>query len=194
MRGVEPKHVLALRNSRAKTPANANNLIRALSSLFIWSMPRGWRGDNPCRIIPKLKIGDGYAPWPWEEIEHFAKHARPDLWHAAALALYSGQRLSDVLKVKWSDINNNQNLGAAGQDRQVPLDTDPPQARWHPRRAAARQHLCADQQPARTPRQGRAETLAASPAPPRRRNHRRACPGRWTASRPPGRTSSTARS
>ena len=28
--------------------------------------------------------------------------------HAAALAQYSGQRLSDVLKVKWGDINNGQ--------------------------------------------------------------------------------------
>jgi len=124
VRGVEPKHVLALRDTRAKTPANANNLIRALSSLFIWAMPRGWRGDNPCRIIPKLKIGDGYAPWPWEEIEHFAKHARPDLWHAAALALYSGQRLSDALKVKWSDINNGQisvRQGKTGKFLWIPI-------------------------------------------------------------------------
>lgn len=106
VRGVEPKHVLALRDSRAKTPANANNLIRALSSLLAWAVPRGWRENNPCHAIHKLKIGEGYAPWPWEAIEYFAVHARPDLWHAAALALFSGQRLSDVLKVKWSDISD----------------------------------------------------------------------------------------
>ena len=104
--GIEPKHVLALRDSRARTPANANNLVRSLSSLLGWSVPRGWRQDNPCRGIRMLKIGEGYAPWPWQAIEHFAKHARPDLWHAAALALFSGQRLSDVLKVKWSDIRD----------------------------------------------------------------------------------------
>ena len=45
-----------------------------------------------------------YAPWSWDAIEHFEQKARKDLWHAAALALYSGQRLSDVLRVKWSDI------------------------------------------------------------------------------------------
>jgi integrase len=103
--GVEPKHVLALRDTRAKTPANANNLIRALSSVLGWAVPRGWRLDNPCLAIPKLKIGEGYAPWPWDAIEYFAQHARSHLWHAAALALFSGQRLSDVLKVKWSDIS-----------------------------------------------------------------------------------------
>lgn len=39
-------------------------------------------------------------------IEHLAANARRDLWHAAALALFSRQRLSDVLKVKWSDISD----------------------------------------------------------------------------------------
>ena len=48
-----------------------------------------------------------YPPWPWDAIEHFATHARAGLWQAAALALFSGQRLADVLKVKWSDIENS---------------------------------------------------------------------------------------
>ena len=30
--------------------------------------------------------------------------ARRDIWHAAALALYTGQRMSDVLAMRWSDI------------------------------------------------------------------------------------------
>jgi hypothetical protein len=66
--GVEPKHVVKLRDSRASTPADANNLLRVLSALFTWGALRGWRGDNPCRLVPKLKIGDGWAPWPWDAI------------------------------------------------------------------------------------------------------------------------------
>lgn len=103
---MQPKHILALRDTHKTTPANANNLLRSLSALLAWSVPRGWRDDNPCRGIKKLRIGDGYAPWPWDAIEHFAQHARPDLWHAGALALYSGQRLSDVLRMKWNDIHD----------------------------------------------------------------------------------------
>jgi integrase len=102
--GVEPRHVVKLRDSRASTPADANNLLRALSALFTWCALRGWRTDNPCRVVPKLKIGGGWAPWPWEAIDHFRQHARNDLWEAAALALYTGQRLSDVLVMGWSDI------------------------------------------------------------------------------------------
>lgn len=41
VRGVEPKHVLALRDKYAATPAAANNLLRCLSSLLSWSVPRG---------------------------------------------------------------------------------------------------------------------------------------------------------
>ena len=104
--GIEPKHVLALRDSRAEDSRQCQQ-SRALALIAArLERPARWRQDNPCRGIRMLKIGEGYAPWPWEAIEHFAKHARPDLWHAGALALFSGQRLSDVLKVKWSDIKD----------------------------------------------------------------------------------------
>src|SRR5262245_13593076 len=87
VKGVEPKHVLALRDARADTPADANNLLRALSSLLAWSVPRGWRPDNPCREVRKLKGGQGYAPWPWEAIQLLREKARADIWQSAALAL-----------------------------------------------------------------------------------------------------------
>jgi integrase len=51
-----------------------------------------------------LRIGEGYVPWTWEEIEKFRVHARSDLWWAATVALYSGQRQADVLGMLWSDI------------------------------------------------------------------------------------------
>ncbi len=53
-----------------------------------------------------LRIGEGYAPWTWEEIEKFREHGRRDLWRAAALALYSGQRQAGVLGMLWPDIQD----------------------------------------------------------------------------------------
>ena len=103
--GVEPKHVLTLRDALADTPAEANNVVRSLSSLFAWSTLRGWRSTNPCYRVPKLRTGEGWSPWPWEAIEYFREHASAHLWETAALALYTGQRLSDVLIIRWSDIN-----------------------------------------------------------------------------------------
>ena len=104
MSGLEARHVLQLRDRYAATPGEANNIVRSLSSLMSWSIPRGWRTHNPCAKIRMLRIGKGYAPWTWEHIETFRMHARADLWWAAALALYSGQRQADVLGMLWSDI------------------------------------------------------------------------------------------
>ena len=103
---VEPRHVLALRDKFAATPASANNLLRALSSMMTWAVPRGWIRFNPCLSVKKLKGGTPYAPWSWEAICRFSEVARVDLWLAAALAQYSGQRQGDVLKMRWTDIRN----------------------------------------------------------------------------------------
>lgn len=107
VRGIEPRHVLALRDNYAATPAAANNLLRCLSSMLSWSVPRGWRVDNPCLLVPKLRAGEGYEPWPWELILLARQYLRPDLWQAAALALYSGQRMGDVLAMRWDQVSGN---------------------------------------------------------------------------------------
>jgi hypothetical protein len=105
--GILPKNVLALRDTYAKTPASANNLLRCLSSMLGWSVPRGYREDNPCREIKPLKGGDGYQPWPWPVIEAAEKELRPDLWWTVGLALYSGQRQGDALAMRWDHIAGN---------------------------------------------------------------------------------------
>ncbi len=103
--GVEARHVLALRDKRAETPAAANYLVRSLPAMISWVIPRGYRSDNPCKHVRKLKGGEGYEPWSWDHILHFREHvSKPELWWAAALALYSGQRQSDDIAMLWSDV------------------------------------------------------------------------------------------
>lgn len=109
-RGLEPRHILAFRDSFGATPASANNLVRCLSAMLAWSVPRGWRNDNPCREIKPLKGGDSWSPWPWEAIvaaRTTLEADRPDLWWAAALALYTGQRQADVLAMRWDAISGS---------------------------------------------------------------------------------------
>jgi integrase len=95
VREVEARHVLALRDQYADRPAAANNTLRALSAMLSWSIPRGWRETNPCLIVRKLKGGEAYAPWSWEDIETFRQKARPDLW-----------TLGDVISMRWSAIKD----------------------------------------------------------------------------------------
>jgi len=100
--GLTPAHVLKLRDKHQKTPAAANALIRTLSALISWSIPRGYRTDNPCTHVRKLKIGGGWEAWPWEMIDLVRSHGPTWMWQAAALALYTGQRQGDVLALTWS--------------------------------------------------------------------------------------------
>lgn len=105
VKGIEPRHVIALRDTYAGTPAAANNLLRCLSSMLGWSVPRGWRLDNPCREVKLLKGGTTYQPWPWAAIEAARETLRPDLRWAMELALYTGQRQGDVLGMRWDAIS-----------------------------------------------------------------------------------------
>ena len=73
-----------------------------------WSILRGLRTTNPCREVPKFKTGEGYVAWPRDAIEHFRQHARAELAEAADLALYTGQRLGDVLNMSWRDYIGDQ--------------------------------------------------------------------------------------
>lgn len=107
VQGLEPRHVLAFRDLYSETPASANNLLRCLSAMMAWSVPRGWRNENPCREIRMLKGGEAYQPWTWDAIEASQSElagSRPDLWWAIALALYTGQRQGDVLAMRWDAI------------------------------------------------------------------------------------------
>jgi integrase len=125
---IRPQHVLAFRDQFAATPAKANNLMRVMRSMLAWSVPRGWRPDVPFDGVKLLSGGDGYAPWPWDVIEAAKAELRPDLWWAVALALYSGQRLSDVLAMRWNAINASGLLavkqGKTGKHLLIPIHRD----------------------------------------------------------------------
>lgn len=104
VKGIETRHVLALRDKWSSTPARTNNMLRALSSMLSWSVPRGWTKVNVALEVKKLKGGVGYAPWPWQAIGLFRSNARPEMARAALLALYTGQRQGDVLHMEWGHI------------------------------------------------------------------------------------------
>lgn len=105
---IEPRHIFAFRDKFSATPAAANNQLRCLSSMLSWSAERGWRTDNPALIVGKLKIGNGYEPWPMETIitarQSLLKAGKPEIWWMMAGALYTGQRLGDVLAMRWDAV------------------------------------------------------------------------------------------
>lgn len=97
--------ILEWQDSLADTPAKANNLLKTLSRIYSFGINRGMVTQNPVAGIKKLKIGE-YRPWTPEEIEKFRSNAPKPMRVALCLALYTGQRLGDVLKMRWDQIND----------------------------------------------------------------------------------------
>jgi integrase len=103
-RDLGPSHVAAIRDQYGDRPATANAMVAAIASLYRWGRERGFAGDNPAARITKLKIGE-YQPWPawaWD----LCQHMRAECRIACALALYTGQRLSDVLEMHMGAIKD----------------------------------------------------------------------------------------
>jgi integrase len=90
-----------------KHPGMANLTRAVLRRLFSYAIDLGWRRDNPFERVKKYKLGTHHT-WTDAELEAFEKRwplgTRQRL--AYALLLYTGQRVSDVVRMKRSDIRN----------------------------------------------------------------------------------------
>lgn len=99
-KGVRPKHVLALRDSMASSPGAANYLLTIGRVLFQWGIPRELAEINPFRDVKDLVLADdGYWPWPDWALTEIYERAPPDLYRFFRLALATGQRESDVVRM-----------------------------------------------------------------------------------------------
>jgi integrase len=97
-KGIERRHVFALRDKFADKPAAANYLVRVLRLLLSFAVDRGWRRDNPAQRPKRLKTGDGHRPWEEYEIERFRSYwpIGTEERLAFELLLNTGQRGGDV--------------------------------------------------------------------------------------------------
>jgi len=94
-----------IENIGANKPAMANLTRAVLRRLMSFAVENGWRGDNPVALVKSYKLGT-YHTWTEEEIGAFEHRwplgTRERL--ALALLLYTGQRPSDVVAMRRSDI------------------------------------------------------------------------------------------
>ena len=108
------EHVKRITAKRVDRPSAANDALKKLRILIKFAIDLGWRRDDPTLHIKKLKEGEHHT-WTDEEIAGF--EARWPLGSqqrtAFALLLYTGQRVSDVARMSWRDVN------AAGQEISV---------------------------------------------------------------------------
>jgi len=100
-------HLAELRDTIGKDkPGKANGLIAAIGALYAWGIERGHADVNPTLSISRLSGGE-YEPWPEEVWTLALKHLRSEARLACIFAVYTGQRLGDVLNMKLGDIRDD---------------------------------------------------------------------------------------
>jgi len=95
--------IFALRDKLRDTPSAANHAIAVIRSLYHFAISRGIVKADPTRGVPKLRGGHGYQRWSEADLTIFRQHASPAMRLALELGLYTGQRLSDVIRLAWSN-------------------------------------------------------------------------------------------
>ena len=109
LRDLEPRHVRKIRNEIAATSTTAADIAMSLISA-LWELATEQLGlelnADPTHGVKRVhKVAHEHEPWPPELIERFLRGARPLLRLAVSLALYTGQRRSDLVKMKWSQFD-----------------------------------------------------------------------------------------
>jgi integrase len=106
---LKPRHVRAIRNEIAsKSTTGADIALSLISALWGFATEKlGLELDaDPTRGVPRVhEVEHEHEPWPPRLIVRFMREARPSLRWAVKLALYTGQRRSDLVKMKWSEFD-----------------------------------------------------------------------------------------
>lgn len=91
------------RNAIAKARGNgaATGFVRAASALFGWAVDNGWIEHSPMTRVKRLKGGELPA-WTDADVDAAVRIFPEHLRRAVILAVYTGQRRSDLIKMAWS--------------------------------------------------------------------------------------------
>lgn len=84
----------------------ANQTVRCLSALFTWASHKGrqYMPENPARDVELFEEGEHDA-WPDWLVESALEAEEVRAW--VGLLYFTGQRIGDVLKLRWSDIRSD---------------------------------------------------------------------------------------
>jgi len=106
---ITKKTIIAGRERRSATPAQANNFVKAMRGLFAWAITADHMTTNPTDGITAIRIeSDGFAKWPEADIARFEARwpigTRERL--ALDLLLYTGLRRGDVARLGPQHLSN----------------------------------------------------------------------------------------
>jgi len=109
---LEPKHFVSFRNQEAERLAatTVNHYLKHLRIMFEDARRDGFLAENPAKDCPNLKknnsTGTGSRrPLTVDELKKILALADDEMRSLILFGLYTGQRLGDITKLRWSNID-----------------------------------------------------------------------------------------
>jgi len=100
---VRRHHVVAWRDQN--TGRFADYLVQVLRVLFEHAIDKGWRDDNPAKGVQTVYRPSGTRKaWPDDLVRAARETATGETLLLFELLVGTGQRIGDVLRMRWSDI------------------------------------------------------------------------------------------
>ncbi len=106
---MQRKDVIRLRDANADKVYFANYSLRVLRVLMEHCVDLGWRETNPARGVPELKTEKRERePWPRDLLGVYREKCPLGTRERLVMELCvgTGQRIGDVLEMRWSDIQD----------------------------------------------------------------------------------------
>ena len=101
---MRPALTQAFLDGLANRPGKQANAYTALKQLEKWAMVRDRLPHHIMTGVEVAGVQGGHRPWPDDRVELAERHARADFARVVTLAANTGQRESDLVKMRWSDI------------------------------------------------------------------------------------------
>src|SRR6516162_6323688 len=130
---IRQTHILGFRNEMAKklAPRTANFDLKCIKAIFRAARRDGYLLDNPAEFVDTVRHESDAKrrPFTLAEIKSIVSAADPEWQSLIRFGLYTGQRLSDLASLTWSNIDLERNeirLIARKTGKNVILPIAPP--------------------------------------------------------------------
>lgn len=127
-RKIERRHVYELHRANADRWRLANYLVQVMVVLMNHAQLIGFLKNehgNPAKGVPLYKQeSEGWKPWPDDVRAEFEMVATPRARLVYELCIGTGQRIGDVIQIRWGHIKNGEydlSQGKTGKSLMIPL-------------------------------------------------------------------------
>lgn len=98
-----PEHVRFVLDAAGWGAGTHNTVVSTLGAVYAWGRKRSKTTAEPCKDIDRADLGT-HEPWPEDVLEAALLSGDQVVRLAVHLLYFTGQRISDVLAMRWGDI------------------------------------------------------------------------------------------